>query len=113
MSTGNKNITSDIWIIDTHTDETKRYDNKKLAAAALGVRMNVIDVYLDKNRLYKQRYILRRGEVHEKKTIITVLIPAELLKELKTIVATVPNANLMKLTNAICKDYVFRYESGV
>jgi hypothetical protein len=100
-----------IVVFDNITHSTIEYDSKKLCGAALNMRTNTIDTYLNKDKLYHNRYLLVRGELHDKKITIELSIHPELLIELEKIMKLVYNCNILRLTNAICKDYVFNYES--
>jgi hypothetical protein len=110
-TSGNSNTTTSILLIDTHTMQIRQFYTKKTCAEAMGVRVNVIDVYLDKNRLYKKQYVLQRGEQHDKKIHLNIQLSKKLYDELQKITDGVAGTNLTKLTSAITKDFVFKYEN--
>lgn len=110
----NNNSAYFIIVHDIQTGETKEYDNKKVLADDLGIilrNQNLITAYINQNKLYKGRYIFSKGEPHEKKVYFDLFIHPALLTELKKIISEVPNTNLIKLTNAICKDFIFKYDN--
>lgn len=109
--TTHKNITNFIRVTDTRTSEVKIYDNKKLCAEALDITYSVVEVYLDKSKLYKGRYLIERTETHEKKIIVEIAISTKLYSSIKGIVRTVDSANMVKFTNAICKDFILNYDN--
>jgi hypothetical protein len=110
FNNGNKNVTKYIMLIDTETMKITEYDSKKTCADAIGIRPNVVDVYLDKNLYYKKRWVLQSGDQHPKKIYLNVMLSPMLLNELEKITNNVPNTSLVKLTSAITKDFVFRYK---
>jgi hypothetical protein len=106
-----KGKTPHIVVFDNVNHITTEYDSKKLCGLAMGMRTNTIDTYLNKDKLYHGRYFLVRGEQHDKKITVELLIHPELLEQLEKIMKIVPNCNLLRLTNAITKDYVFNHEA--
>lgn len=103
--------TNYIVVFDNLTHSTIEYDSKKLCGQALGMRTNTIDSYLNKDKMYHNRYFLVRGEMHNKKITVELSMHPELLEQLEKIMKIVPNCNLLRLTNAVCKDYVFNHEA--
>jgi hypothetical protein len=105
-----KGKTNFIVVFDNVNHTTIQYDSKKLCGAALSMRTNTIDTYLNKNKLYHNRYLLVRGEMHQKKITVELSMHPELLEQFNMIMKTVNNCNLLMLTNVICRDYCFNYE---
>jgi hypothetical protein len=102
-----KNITEFIIVNDTLNNTRIIFDNINMCSDEFNISYGVILNNIKKKRLYKNRWIFEYGDTHEKKIKVEFLFSPILMRELKKIYTSVPNCNIVKLTNTICSDYVF------